>query len=498
MPSPAPSPVPSPVPSPAPSPVPSPAPSPVPSPTPKPKVIPEYIPIVSPAPRNPDPGSFISRTCSSGTLGRQFVLAYLADSETGLSQMTLYFTTPSQGVEVSVTTGGQPAGRITVSSGHVQTVSIPALMKVAGTGKHQKVIRVSADGDIAVFSHQSSGRSCSAEAIYPVHSLGRDYYAVTWWPTDKSPERNSFITVVPSEDNTQVTLTFPPGRGIRVLSQGRQYGDGDAIMTVTLSRNDVLQIEEKRMADLSGTRVTSSRRVAVFSGNRHTGVGVANIRDMLFEQLPPVNTYGTSFVLPLPPSSANGAKVKIVSTEARTSVTISGVVNGFLMEDGGYNDWSLTPNQFVSVTASRPVLVAIYTQSSREGGAGHPTMIVVPPLNQYQNGYYFAAPASGTSLSLMVITSRRFSASVYLDNQPVSSAAGWQPVAATDLVGTWVSLPSRTSGAFRLYGNDPEARLAAFVYGPSSSCAFGYTVGMCLAGTGGVCQIVFYLLCLTG
>jgi len=54
-------------------------------------------------------------------------------------------------------------------------------------------------------------------------------------------------------------------------------------------------------ADLTGTLVKSTQRVAVFSGNIRTAVGIGTSRDHLVAMIPPVESWGTSYcTVPIP------------------------------------------------------------------------------------------------------------------------------------------------------------------------------------------------------
>lgn len=52
-----------------------------------------------------------------------------------------------------------------------------------------------------------------------------------------------------------------------------------------------------KTADLTGTRIYSNKRIAVFSGNIRTKVELSASRDHLVSQLPPTSSWGMEFIL---------------------------------------------------------------------------------------------------------------------------------------------------------------------------------------------------------
>ena len=79
---------------------------------------------------------------------------------------------------------------------------------------------------------------------------------------------------------------------------GSSYGKGQTI-TETLNKYGTWQI--KTYGDLSGAHVTSTKPVAVISGNKKTNIGTGRSSDHLTEMMIPVPQWGKEFLtIPIP------------------------------------------------------------------------------------------------------------------------------------------------------------------------------------------------------
>lgn len=121
--------------------------------------------------------------------------------------------------------------------------------------------------------------------VWPEHALGRQHVAASWPGLDAAPP---FVTILATQDNTQVTATLPPD----TLARGWRE---ERTRSLTLSRGQSWRILGARGEDdLTGTVVTASEPVAVFSG---TGCGSTDpdfpLCDHMQHQMPPVEAWGT-------------------------------------------------------------------------------------------------------------------------------------------------------------------------------------------------------------
>ena len=94
------------------------------------------------------------------------------------------------------------------------------------------------------------------------------------------------------------------------------------ILQVTLNQYEAMQILDQ--SDLTGTIITSSQPVAVFSGNKNTYVGSnSNNIDMLVEQMIPAKAWGYTFALVPAPGNNVGEEIKVVAREPNTIIQVN-------------------------------------------------------------------------------------------------------------------------------------------------------------------------------
>ncbi len=136
-------------------------------------------------------------------------------------------------------------------------------------------------------------RSSDGTMVFPWHALGDSYYAATA-PVSNS-EDMAFVAVVGSYPGTKVTIKPSAdtlaGDGIPALKKGQSW-------TTTLEIKDLVVVATKTLgADLTGTEVKTSGRVAVFSGNACLKMPKDKGHcDQAAEQILPVGSLGPSYI----------------------------------------------------------------------------------------------------------------------------------------------------------------------------------------------------------
>jgi len=174
-------------------------------------------------------------------------------------------------------------------------------------------IRISSDRPVTVIEIESDDASESATStggtlVLPLQSLGIDYRAVTYPQAGTQAVAETLgsrggagrVIIVGTQISTAIHLspigpvTAPLGGGVDALGAGDDF-------PITLNDGDVFQIYTGADGeDLTGSRVSSNRPIAVFSGNISTTYGSEvmgiNSPDMTHEQMPPIVTWSKTYV----------------------------------------------------------------------------------------------------------------------------------------------------------------------------------------------------------
>ena len=184
-------------------------------------------------------------------------------------------------------------------------------------------LHVTATDTISVYVILSASNSMDASNILPLTAIGTEYYT-----QDYKPEANDFskivsmITVLATEDNTQVKITPKGGTAFTIpLQQGQTYYHiGNA------------------GEQLAGTHIQSidDKKIAVFSGAALTRVPNGRAaRDATFEQSMPIQYWGTQFITTRS-LGKDGNLIGITATNNGTEIKIDGDIKTYINEGETY------------------------------------------------------------------------------------------------------------------------------------------------------------------
>lgn len=367
-------------------------------------------------------------------------------------------------------------------------------------------ITTSAPAIVYQFNVFKNAFSNDASLLLPTPALGKRYRVVGWPAGHPIKILNildrAAITIVGTEPDTTVTVLprwrikgNPP---IPAAKAGEQ-------IVVKLGPFDVLNLEtddatfqdnSKTMADLSGSTVISDKPVAVFSGVETTSApgGVIDIPtfpgwtdedtcclDHLEEQLFPVESLGTKYVITRSPIRSNGNYhepdvIRFVGAaeDSAISTSLPAPYDKFLLKNGEVRTtWA--DADFVA-TGSKPFLVAQLQVSQEyvEGNiTGDPSLTVFPGVEQYRDQYRILTPADdglwGWQANYVVLSTPTNNVVTIDGNEP----AGCVITPAGNLDGT--DFESRrcgvAAGVHALKGTAPFG-VVAYGYGPAGSYAF--------------------------
>ena len=363
-------------------------------------------------------------------------------------------------------------------------VEIPFRLEVEGTGISDRALRIQSDAPVSIQVLTTDSESnCGAFTVLPVPALSSNYIALQYWPSLVGNSRFSQIAVVAVESAILITFRFPIGTGIAVLYNGQIYPrDGDLI--VSLDAFQAIQLQDTVYSDLSGTTIDATGKIAVFAGNIHTAIGdngAFPYSDHVIEQMPPIETWGTTFGIISAPNGLYGDRIKVVAKEDQTVFKVNDR-EYTLQQATNSREIELNPGEIASVISDKPVLVAQFTSSRRgTNEEGMPSMLIVPPVQQYRSEYYFAVPDGDYDTELMiVIDSRLDPRGLLLDGAPLTvRLPQWNRVPGTYYDGTVLSL---SAGSHSIRHSNSDVRFGAYVLGTETSneCGFAYTAGVCL------------------
>ncbi|XP_064396279.1 uncharacterized protein LOC135343205 isoform X2 [Halichondria panicea] len=396
----------------------------------------------------------------------------------GFQRTDLYITNPESSAVYFTITPINISGNVSNSSTTVIPVEV---FSVVNESRKIKGILVEADGNINLYGMSYHYHSLTDAAdVYlalPCSKMVVDeyeYYGISYNTINSNTP--SVILLVACENETVVKFHSS---------------------TITLNSMETYQIESDN--DLTGTRITSSKPLSVFSGSDCANVpqGIGNC-DHLVEQVPPTVTWGSKFLVASLEGRSSGERIRVLSARAASVAvncnTVVSVSEFQLQSGGSFREFEIPINSFCSIESTSPVLVVQYAHGGdSDGGLGDPFMMIIPPMEQFTSNYFIEAFPLFVSNYVTVYVSSEFfqTAQILLDNSIVT---GWRNVVCSsgEICGH-ISRTSVSTGAHSIRHQNSSAVLGVSVYGFSFGISYGYPGGMrlspiqCNCGQNSIC-----------
>ncbi|XP_048745907.2 uncharacterized protein LOC125658641 [Ostrea edulis] len=226
--------------------------------------------------------------------GNEFIIGFMENLGTSTDVEVFVTTTRTVTVNVIVTTPRYSSSineQFSVKAGEVKQLFFPPEIRPTSNSKVPNAVHVKADDDVVIYAVNKEMFSNDAYLGIPVDVLGKEYYAVTFYP----PTRQCELMIVGIEDGTTIKIRFPAKMQQSVSWNGHSYGAGSTLMG-TVDRFDTWQLISK--GDLTGAYIASDKKIGVISGNKRTEIGRGYNSDHLCEMMDDkdgLKVDGTSF-----------------------------------------------------------------------------------------------------------------------------------------------------------------------------------------------------------
>lgn len=374
---------------------------------------------------------------------------------------------------------------LTVRNKEVKKVNFNHSIGGVGTEISNKGIYVQSDNEITLYAVNKASATTDAFVVFPVDTLGDEYYVITW------NERSQFM-IIATEDNTEVTITV--GRsGTSIIFSGQVYSSGMSL-TFTMNKFQTFHAFGGTTSDYSGTYITSSKVIAVFSGSQCNQIG-SGACDHLISQMTPVETFGNNFVTINMASCSSPVNFKIVVSENDTHVYISGKSNVSLPNSGDIYSFSTTSLTPTVVVTDKPAALAFFSQGGCGIVSGDPAMILLPPIQQFAADYTFSTvefPDDPFTSSLTIVIAESEISGLLLDRKNITSE-NWRPIIGSNTLRITNILI--TEGSHTIYHTNPTITFLAVSTGVGNANSYGYSAGQRLAPINNV-SIIFIVYAL--
>ncbi|XP_013407312.1 uncharacterized protein LOC106171486 [Lingula anatina] len=413
--------------------------------------------------------------------GKEFIIAFMDNTFINNDSLNVFLTTdfPSP-VQVHITAHSsylhhlpQSNKTVSVRRGSITRVNIPDIFAMKDTNRSFKGIRLSADKEFIVYGSNAEPYSLDAFVALPVDILGQEYIAGSY--SDCSSNFPALVGLVGVHNNTHIEITPANGTDIIVMGNPVNYKT-----QITLNRLETIQIAST--SDITGTRINSSKPLAVMSGNKCAKVPCGHLFscDHLVEQMYPVDRWGYTYTVVPSAYRQSGDTVRVVGSTDDTVVDITGI-SRLILHRSEFYEFNVSKNAPVYVNASKPIMVLQFTQSQdTDGQHSDPYMMSVPAIEQFSTSYTIATanlPDKVYKNFVNIVIKSSSKEGLRVDGAALNGVT-WLAIPGTDFTAAQLNI---TEGTHRIEHISPIQTFSVFSYGFAESVSYGYPGGLRLA-----------------
>lgn len=307
-----------------------------------------------------------------------------------------------------------------VRRGQMTKIELPFYAEPLGSEyKDSTSVLITSKDPINVFAHQFANARSDATLVLPKQALGTDYMVMSYVGyEEKGKEYPSEFLIVATEDRTQLEISFTDWtrRGRSPGSTGR----------VTLNRGQTFQVQaERHTGDLTGTRIRSSKPIALYSGAIWTRVpGDCIAPDNLYEQMYPIEDWGKEYIA-VPSEDADYDVIRILAADGNTPIFINGK-SVTTLDRGSFLERRIS-GEPLYISSTKAIAVAQYNVSYECNTKaallqGDPSMTMLTPVGLGRRDLTIYAPYKEkiSSVYLNLVVRKADMESVKIDGDPVS------------------------------------------------------------------------------
>ena len=359
----------------------------------------------------------------------------------------------------------------TVAAGGVTNIPVPLLLLKGDPNSEYDLIEtnslhVTANHPVSVYGMNYNPTASAAFTGYPTPLLGTNYCLIARpsWTFYGFSE----LAVTATADNTTVTIIPSPTANLE--GHANSYNK-------TLQQGQTYQINSLNDAgggfsdDVTGTRVTSDKPIAVFAGATLAIVPDADTLsgNPLMQQQMPIDSWGKQVLALSFAGRTGGDSYRVLAAFTNTIVLTNGVVVG-TYQAGQFLD--LTNSGPVEFRGSQPIQVAHFANGLDLSGYGDPCEILLPPIAHYLMTNIVETPAEGFDINyLNIIVIQSAITNTVLDGSTVA-ATNFMAIGTSGYFGAQLSV---TNGVHKVKSSQP---VGVEVYGFGDHDAYGYFGGI--------------------
>ncbi|XP_055002412.1 IgGFc-binding protein [Sorex araneus] len=400
--------------------------------------------------------------------GQEYLAAFLQNYELSYSQASLHlFLTSMSDQPTTVSILSQVDGtlqNVTVGPGQSIMINISSKAEMTSSNTFQSAVVIRSDHAISVQAVNVKPRTAELTLLRPVSELGTEYFVLT--PPSTSAKNVEEFAVVAGAAGADIKVQLKGS----VMFQRKFYPAGQ-VLSVTLQPYQVAQIQSDM--DLSGSKVTASSPVAVFSGHscaqKHTSC------NHVMEQLLPTSAWGTHYVVATLASQTRYDLAYVLASQpTKLTYNQGGTASSRGLREGDVAEFEIQPSRPLYLTADVGIQVLVFgTGADRDNVTYDPYLAVVPDVASYCDSYIIKTMPGSQGVALVVAPQKDVD-QLTVDGHALGAKLKWTPVSGSDFSYTEVDLGTED----RTHLAEAPARFGLLTFGLEEAVGFA-TAGAC-------------------
>ncbi|XP_018601004.2 IgGFc-binding protein isoform X1 [Scleropages formosus] len=322
-----------------------------------------------------------------------------------------------------------------LEAGEGSTIHLPKDVEMYGTQKLGKTVLIESTQEVLVQSLNFKMYTADTAVLYPVSAWGTEYLVF-------SPVVN-YLGVFPEfsiiNHKEQNTVDIIPQ--VVIVFEGQSYRPGSKL-TIELEPYQSVQLQS--VNDLTNTKVVSKLPVAVFVG--HSCYIKFTKCNHVFEQLIPVKSWGTNFLVP-PLSFQDKYDNVYIQASMSTCLTVTsgGVSQDITIGQGQSQEFNLVTPNTIYINANKGIQVFFLFNGALQssGVEFDPFLMSILPTDNFCTSYILNGQSDFDNFALFLVQTRDLGGLLF-DGAPLPKNLQWRIVNGSEY--SWAEMPY-SSGA---------------------------------------------------
>lgn len=371
---------------------------------------------------------FLSGPCSAMWAGTEFALTFLQNYRRNYDtpKFQLHIAAIQADTKVTVNVPSLTFSQVrNLKAGQTVIISLPTKVELYGTGKYSNTVQIVASALVTVSAYSDKLFTSEASAVLPTSEWGTDYFIFT--PSTSPFGTYKEFAVTNGQEKNTVSIFLKGALGY----QSTMYRSGSRLQ-IELQPYESVQLQST--SDLTGSQITSTKPVAVFSG--HTCTWRFSKCNHVYEQLLPVSKWGSSFIVP-PLSFQTKYDSVFIQASQHTLITVHSDKDKYTisLNRGGTKEITYHDPTTLSINANHDIQVLLLFNGVTTGKKySDPFLINIVPVKRFCSAYALQGLNNFDNMALILAKTKE---DVKVDGA-VPRNVTWQKVQGTDY--SWVSI----------------------------------------------------------